>query len=272
MEEFPLLTYTSFTDQIAPLLLRYGLRVAGALALWIVGRWAISLTMRIARRSMTTQHVDPTLQRYLLSISGFALNVLLVIAILAQFGVETTSFAALMAAAGLAIGTAWGGLLSNFAAGAFLLILRPFQVGDVIAGAGVTGTVDEIGMFATTLTTADGVKTFVGNNKLFADNIQNFSASPVRRIDRTMMLAHGVDIDDAMARVSAAVAALPNVLETPAPEVFVLEFTASGTLLAVRPFTTPKHVVAVGIATNDAIRQVTRDAGLPVPAVPQHQI
>jgi small conductance mechanosensitive channel len=163
-------------------------------------------------------------------------------------------------------------LLSNFAAGAFLLILRPFQVGDVISAAGVTGAVDEIGMFATTLTTADGVKTFVGNNKLFADNIQNFSASAVRRVDRTMLLAHGVDIDDAIAKVQQAVQALPNVLQTPAPEIFVLEFTASGTLLAVRPFTTPKHVVSVGIATNDAIRHLARDAGFPIPAVPQHQI
>jgi hypothetical protein len=122
----------SIWTQLAPLLLRYGIRVVGALVLWIVGRWAIRLIIRIARRSLITQHVDATLQRYLLSLGGFALNVLLVIAILSQFGVETTSFAALMAAAGLAIGTAWGGLLSNFAAGAFLLILRPFQVGDVI--------------------------------------------------------------------------------------------------------------------------------------------
>jgi len=262
----------SIWTQLAPLLLRYGIRVVGALVLWIVGRWAIRLIIRIARRSLITQHVDATLQRYLLSLGGFALNVLLVIAILSQFGVETTSFAALMAAAGLAIGTAWGGLLSNFAAGAFLLILRPFQVGDVISAAGVTGAVDEIGMFATTLTTADGVKTFVGNNKLFADNIQNFSASAVRRVDRTMLLAHGVDIDDAIAKVQQAVQALPNVLQTPAPEIFVLEFTASGTLLAVRPFTTPKHVVSVGIATNDAIRHLARDAGFPIPAVPQHQI
>ena len=256
--------------QLSPLLVRYGLRVVGAIALFIVGRWVISLMMRLARRSMIARHLDPTLQRYLHSIGGVVLNILLIVAILAQFGVETTSFAALMAAAGLAIGTAWGGLLANFAAGAFLLILRPFQVGDLISGAGVTGTVDEIGMFATTLTTSDGVKTFVGNNKLFADNIQNFSASLIRRIDRTMLLAHGVDIDDAIARVRAALVEIPNVLQTPAPEVFVLEFTASGTLIAVRPFTTPDNAVNVGIATNDAIRHLARDAGFPVPTVPQH--
>jgi small conductance mechanosensitive channel len=260
---------TALWNQLAPLLMHYGLRILGAIALWIAGRYAISLLMRLARRSMILHHIDPTLQRYLQSIGGFALNVLLIIAILAQFGVETTSFAALMAAAGLAIGTAWGGLLANFAAGAFLLILRPFQLGDVITAAGITGTVDEIGMFATTLTTADGVKTFIGNNKLFADNIQNLTASGIRRVDKTMLLAHGVDIDDAIERIRAAVSAIPNVLATPEPEIFILEFIPAGTLLAVRPFTQPMYVQRVAAVTNDVIRTVAREAGYPVPKVPQ---
>lgn len=257
---------------LSPMLVSYGLRVVGALVMWVGGRWAISITMRIVRRALLARHVDPTLQKYLVSIGGVALNVLLVIAILAQFGVETTSFAALMAAAGLAIGTAWGGLLANFAAGAFLLILRPFKVGDVIAGAGVTGTVDEIGLFATTITTGDGVRTFVGNNKLFSDNIQNFTASNTRRVDRTMLLAHGVNVEDAIARIKMAVQAIPDVLETPAPEIFILDFTPSGTLLAVRPYTRPEHVPTVGALTNDAIRRTALEAGYPVPSVPQTMI
>jgi small conductance mechanosensitive channel len=264
--------FQTLWHDLSPTLVNYGLRVVGALVMWVIGRWAIAITMRIVRRALLARHVDATLQKYLVSIGGVALNVLLVVAILSQFGVETTSFAALMAAAGLAIGTAWGGLLANFAAGAFLLILRPFKVGDAISGAGVSGVVDEIGLFATTITTGDGVRTFVGNNKLFSDNIQNFTASNVRRVDRTMLLAHGVDVEDATARIRAAVQSIPNVLPDPAPEIFIMDFTPSGTLLAVRPFTRPEHVPAVGARTNDAIRRIAIEAGYPVPAVPQTMI
>ena len=114
---------------------------------------AYRLVARMLRRAMNSRHVDATLQNYLVSIITVALNILLVIAILAQFGIETTSFAAIMAAAAFAIGAAWGGLLANFAAGAFLLVLRPFKVGDLIAAAGTLGVVEEIGLFSTTLMT-----------------------------------------------------------------------------------------------------------------------
>ena len=106
------------------------------------------------------------------------LNVALVVAILGFFGVETTTFAALIAAGGVAIGVAWGGLLANFAAGAFLVFLRPFKVGDFVTAGGVTGTVEAIGLFGTTINTPDNVHTIVGNNKIFSDTIQNFSANP----------------------------------------------------------------------------------------------
>jgi small conductance mechanosensitive channel len=117
----------------------------------------------------------------------------LVVAILGYFGVQTTTFAALIAAAGLAIGTAWAGLLANFAAGAFLLVLRPFKVGDFISAAGVMGTVHEIGLFVTTMDSPDNVRTFVGNNKIFSDTIQNYSANAYRRVDLTAQIAGAAD-------------------------------------------------------------------------------
>lgn len=246
---------------------RYGIMVLGALVMWIVGRWVIGLVGRMIGRALTARHVDATLQQYLVSIISVALNILLVIAILGQFGVQTTSFAAIIAAAGLAIGMAWGGLLANFAAGAFLLILRPFKVGDVISAGGVIGKVDEIGLFATTITTPDGIRTFVGNNKIFGDNIQNLSDVANRRVDRTMQLAHGVNVDDAIARVSSALKNVSDVLETPAPEVFVVDFTLSGPVLAVRPYCKPEHYWSVYSATNDVIRRVGGEAGYPTPDV-----
>ena len=136
-------------------------------------------------RGMARQNLDVTLTRYLQTGVGVLLNIALVVAILGYFGVETTSFAALLAAGGVAIGLAWSGLLANFAAGAFLVILRPFKIGDFVSAAGVTGTVDTIGLFGTTINTPDNVRTIVGNNKIFSDTIQNFSANPYRRVDLT---------------------------------------------------------------------------------------
>ncbi len=251
--------------QVQDVAVRYGLKIIGALVLWIVGRWVIGFITGMIRRALSAKHLDATLQQYVGSIVGVGLNILLVIAILAQFGVETTSFAAVIAAAGLAIGMAWGGLLANFAAGAFLLVLRPFKVGDLITAAGVTGVVNEIGLFATTLTTPDGVRTFIGNNKIFSDTIQNLSDTAHRRVELRMQLAHGVDIDDTIRRVRERLLQTPGVLAEPAPEVWVLEFTMAGAVLAVRPYCKSADYWSVYGATNDVIRAVSAEAKLPAP-------
>jgi len=188
------------------ILVTVGLKVLGAIVVWIVGRWLIGLAMRLLAAGLNRQHVDATLVRYLVSFLTIALNVILVVAILGYFGLETTSFAALLAGAGLAIGAAWAGLLANFAAGAFLLMFRPFKVGDYILAGGVEGTVHEIGLFTTTIHTPDSVVTIVGNAKIFADNIKNYSTNPYRRVDLTAQLAHGVDVHDAVTRLKAAAA------------------------------------------------------------------
>src|SRR5215470_2941010 len=179
----------------------FGLKVLGAIVAWIVGRYLINLAVRLVTAGLARQNVDPTLGRYLGTIISVALNVVLVVAILGYFGVETTSFAALVAAMGIAIGAAWAGLLANFAAGAFLIVLRPFKVGDYVKVAGIEGTVKEIGLFATTILMPDNVMAFVGNNKIFSDTIQNCSSSDFRRVDRTAQLAHGVNVPDAVKRL-----------------------------------------------------------------------
>jgi len=259
--------FNAIWKQIELEVVRYGLMVVGALVLWIVGRWVISFTVKMIRKGLNAKHVDPTLQQYIGSITGVALNILLVVALLSQFGINTTSFAAMLAMAGLAIGTAWGGLLANFAAGAFLLVLRPFKVGDFISAAGTTGTVDVIGLFTTTITTPDGIKTYIGNNKIFSDNIQNLSDAVHRRVERTMQLPNGADIDDIIKRVNDALARTSGVLTTPAPEVWVLDFTLAGPVLAVRPYCKAVDYWTVYGATNDVIRRVGKEAGLQVPDV-----
>lgn len=242
-----------------------GLKIGGAIVVWVIGRWLISLSMRLLSATLTRQHVEATLIRYLISFLTIALNVALVVAILGYFGLETTSFAALIAAVGIAIGAAWAGLLSNFAAGAFLLMFRPFKVGDYILAGGVEGTVDEIGLFATTINTPDNVMTVVGNAKIFSDNIKNYSTNPYRRVDLVAQLAHAVDPAAAVALLKPVLAAIPNVLTAPAPEVEILAFNERGPVLAVRPYCSNAHYWQVYFDTNEAIRSTFAAAAYPVP-------
>ncbi|MBW4633293.1 MAG: mechanosensitive ion channel family protein [Iphinoe sp. HA4291-MV1] len=247
------------------LLTEFGLKLLGAILLWIVGQKLIDFGLRLLRRAFRTQHVDPTIVTYLLNIISVTLRIVLIVAILGFFGIETTSFAALLAAVGIAIGAAWGGLLANFAAGAFLIIFRPFKVGDFITAADVTGTVVEIGIFTTSINTPDNVMTIVGNNKIFADNIQNFSANSYRRVDLVAQLHHDVDHNHAINLLKAKISQIPNVLTNPVPDVEILEFNLAGPVLAVRPYTNNEHYWQVYFDTNKAIRESFGEAGYPVP-------
>ena len=257
---------TLVTTYLIPL----GWKLAGAIALWIIGGWVINLIGNLSSRGMTRQKVEPTLVRYVEATLRVIMRIVLVIVILSVFGIETTSFAALIAAAGVAIGVAWSGLLSNFAAGAFLIILRPFKVGDFISGAGITGTVKEIGLFATTIDQPDNVRTTIGNNKLFSDNIVNYTLNPCRRVDLTAQLAHAVDPKQAMELIRARIIQIPNVATDPAPDVEILEFNAAGTKLVVRPYCHNDNYWQVYFDTNKALAEVGSANGWPIPA--PHQV
>jgi small conductance mechanosensitive channel len=245
--------------------LRFGIRIVGAIALWIIGRALIAFCGRLLGRWLVNQRVDPTLGRYIASVLSIGLNIALVIAILGIFGVETTTFAALIAGAGVAIGLAWGGLLGNFAAGVFLVIFRPFKTGDFVTAGGVTGTVHEIGMFATSFDSPDNVRTIVGNNKIVGETIQNFSTNPFRRVDLTAQLAHGADVKEAVAMLKDRLPKIPNVLAQPAPDVEILQFTLAGPVLAVRPYCNNAHYWQVYFDTNRIIREAFSSARYPVP-------
>jgi len=244
-------------------------KILAALAFWIVGRWLIGRVIGLMQAAMNRNHVDPTLTKYLGSIVAITLNIALALGILGYFGIQTTSFAALLAGAGMAIGAAWSGLLGNFAAGAFMLVLRPFKVGDFVTIGGVTGTVHELGLFGTTVITPDNVMTIVGNGRTFGDTIQNFSALPARRVERTAQLAGGVDVADAIVRLRLAVAQIPNVQTNPAPEVTVLDINLIGPVIAVRPYCHTDHYWQVYFDTNEAILRVAQTAGWPAPT-PTH--
>ena len=241
------------------------MKVLAAIAFWVVGRWLIGRVIAIVQAAMNRNSVDPTLTKYMGSIIAIALNVALVLGILGYFGIQTTSFAAMLAGAGVAIGAAWSGLLGNFAAGAFMLILRPFKVGDYVSVGGVTGTVHELGLFGTTLITPDNVMTIVGNGKIFGDTIQNFSVLPSRRIERVAQLAGSVDPLDAIARFKTALARIPNVSTDKPPEVNLLDANLNGPVISVRPYAHTDHYWQVYFDTNEAIARVCKEAGWPAP-------
>ena len=247
-----------------PFLTHVVLRVIGAFVLWVVGRRLIEFGRRLVTRSLK-HPFDQTVATYIGTAVSVILNIALIIAILGFFGVETTSFAALLAGVGVAIGAAWSGLLANLAAGVFLLVLRPFKVGDFISAGGTLGTVDEIGLFVTTMTTLDNVRTFVGNGKVLGDNIQNFTANPYRRVDLVAQLDNSVSHTDAVRLLKERLRRIPNVVAEPAPDVEILTFTPLGPVLAVRPYCHNDHYWQVYFDTNRAIREVGGDAGFPAP-------
>jgi small conductance mechanosensitive channel len=236
------------------LLTQFGLKILGAIALWLIAQRLIDFGLKLVKRAFRGQNVDPTLINYLLNIIGVTLRIILVVAILGFFGVETTSFAALLAGAGIAIGAAWGGLLANFAAGAFLIVFRPFKVGDFITTAGVTGTVAELGLFTTSINTLDNVFT-----------IQNYSTNPFRRVDLVAQIHHDVKHNEAIALLKAKISQIPNVLQNPAPDIEILDFNFAGPVLAVRPYCNNDHYWQVYFDTNKTIRETFGEAGYPIP-------
>ncbi len=259
---------TGWFEQAQPILVAFGLKVIGAVVVFIIGRWLINLVTRLVSAGMTRQEIDPTVQRYLVSFINVALNIILVVAILGYFGVETTSFAALVAGAGVAIGAAWSGLLGNFAAGIFLLVLRPYKVGEYVNAGGVEGTVLEIGLFGTALNTPDNVRTIVGNGKVMGGDIKNYTANPYRRVELVAQLAGSANVHQAIELLKASVGQIANITKAPAVEVEILEFNEFGPKLAVRPFCHTDHYWQVYFDTNIAIADTLGAAGFPVATRP----
>ena len=248
------MNFEQITDFLLSQGLDFGIRLIGAILAWFVGRWLIHAISRLIKNIFAhANHMDKTLQQYLQSFISGILTIMLVLGILGMFGVQTTSIAALLAGAGLAIGTAWGGLLTHFAAGIFMQILRPLRVGDSVQAGGTTGVVTQIGLFTTTISTADGVPTIIGNNSVFSGSIQNFTAARVRRAECIVMLDHNAPVGEAIVKFNEAVKAIPNVLETPAPSIQIIEFPPEGIKIAIRPYTSSQDYTTVNATLQEVI-------------------
>jgi small conductance mechanosensitive channel len=255
-------------DLLDDILIQFLVKLAGAIALWVVGIWMIRVALKVLRRAFAKSTLDPTLVGFLLNILGGLLRVVLAVALLGFFGIQTTSFAALLAGAGIAIGAAWSGMLGNFAAGVFLQLFRPVSNGDFVSGGGVTGTVEEVGMFVTTILSLDNVRQIVPNAKFFGDTIVNYSSHPYRRVDLVAQLDNSADVGRAIALLKEGLKAVPNQYPGMDADVEVLEFSERGPRLAVRPYTNNDHYWQVYFDTNRVIVDVLSRNGFPLPRIP----
>ena len=231
-----------------------GMKLLASLAVWMIGRWLIKFGLNLIVSRLEKRKVDHTIVGYARNTASVALNIALVVVLMGVLGIETTSFAAFIAGAGLAIGAAWSGLLSNLAAGAFLVVLRPFKAGDQITGGGVKGAVVEVGLFVTTLITEDGVQAYIGNSKILGATIRNFTTRPSRRLDLVATIPRHEDPNHAIAEIKSHLAKIANIAADPAPEVRILAVEEYHFKIAVRPHVADVNYWQVHFDVIDALR------------------
>ena len=250
----------------------YGLQIAGAACILIVG-WIIAgwLYRRIKKRMLASPKFDNTMAPVAAAVVRYAILIFVLVAVLAQFGVQTTSLIAALGAAGLAIGLALQGTLTNIASGVMLLFLKPVNAGDYIDASGIAGTVDEIGLFATKLHTFDGVYLFVPNNKIWNSEIRNYSRLPTRRMDVSVGVAYSDNVDGAMKVLSSILDGDDRVLGDPEPQVMVTELADSAVVLNMRCWSKREDYWSLLFDLNRAALVELEEAGYSIP-FPQRDV
>ena len=251
----------SFTE----LLVTYGGRVAVALVVLIVGWIFAGWVGGVASKALARAKVDETLSKFLSKLARWSILLLVILSCLGVFGVETTSFAAVIGSAGIAVGLAFQGTLSNFAAGIMLLMFRPFQVGDVITVAGQTGKVNEIELFTTTLDTFDNRRFIIPNGQVFGATIENITYHAQRRADVDVGVAYSADIDRTREVLTQAARTVPDVLEEPEPAVVLLGLGDSSVNWSVRVWAKADLFGDVKQATIRAVKVALDEAGIDIP-------
>ncbi len=249
------------------LLVFYGIKVIAAIAILVIGRVVARWLSKLVQKLMAKGGTDKIVIGFVSSLVYMGVMAFVILAALGQLGIETTSFIAILGAAGLAIGLALQGSLANFAAGFLLIVFRPFKVGDFIEGAGVSGKVDAIHIFTTTLTTGDNKTIIIPNAKLSDDNIVNYSAQETRRVDLTVGVAYDADIAHVKKVLEEIIAAEGRALKDPAPMVAVGELADNSVNFVVRVWGKTSDYWGIYFDMTEAIK-VRFDAeniGLPYP-------
>ncbi|MEZ4798088.1 MAG: mechanosensitive ion channel [Flavobacteriaceae bacterium] len=250
----------------------YGIKVIGAILIWIVGSWAIKKIMKAIKTIMTKREYDESLQKFLLNLINWILKILLIITLLGTLGVPTTSFAAIIAAAGLAIGLALQGSLGNFAGGVLIMIFKPFKIGDLIEAQGELGVVKEIEIFTTKLTGLSNREIIIPNGALSNGNIINYTTEGTRRVDLNFGVGYESDIKKTKEVLMNVLTSNPLVLKEPAPTVNVSELADSSINFAVRPWCKSEHYWDVYFGITEQTKEALDAAGIEIPYPHQVEI
>jgi small conductance mechanosensitive channel len=250
---------------IETVVLPWGIKIALAIAIFYIGRIVVAAVVKVAGKFMSARDMDEILVKFLSSILRWVLLLFVVIAALSQLGIDTTSLVALLGAAGLAIGLSLQSSLANFAAGVMLIVFRPFTKGDFVEVAGTSGSVDNISIFTTTLTTPDNKEVIVPNGSVIGNNIVNYSARPTRRVDMVFGIGYGDDIKKAKELLEQIVAADTRVLAEPAPVVALGELADSSVNFLVRPWVNAENYWSVLWDTTETVKLKFDEAGISIP-------
>jgi small conductance mechanosensitive channel len=249
----------------------YGLKVLAAIAILIIGRIVSKMVSNLTHKLLRNRNVDPTITSFVSNLTYYSLFTFVILAALTRLGIQTTSFIAVIGAAGLAIGLALQGSLSNFAAGFLLIIFRPFKVGDFIEGGGTAGVVEKIQIFTTTLKSPDNKTIIVPNPKLTEDNIVNYSTQGTRRVDMVFGIGYGDDIDKARQIILEVMGADERILKDPEPSVAVSELADSSVNFVVRPWSTVADYWGVMFDTTEKVKKRFDEEGISIP-FPQRDV
>ncbi len=249
----------------------FGIRLVAALAIFIIGRWVARWLSRLLEKGMQKAGTDHTLIVFLRNIVYVGLLIFVIIAAIGQLGVQTTSFLAVLGAAGLAVGLALQGSLANFAAGVLIIIFRPFKVGDFIEAGGIAGVVKAISIFTTTLHTPDNKVIIVPNAQVNSGTITNYSANDTRRVDMVIGVSYGDDLDKVRSVIEQVLAADERVLKDPAPQIAVMALADSSVNFAVRPWAKAADYWGLYFDTQEKIKKRFDEEGISIP-FPQQDV
>lgn len=258
-------------EKIGTVVTIYGLRFLYAIIIFIIGRWVAGLVKKFVKKIMTQRDIEQSIVSFGSDLTYFTLLAFVVIAALNQLGVQTTSFVAIVGAAGLAIGLAFRDLLSNFAAGFLMVFFKPFAVGDYIEGAGTAGTVEKIKIFTTQLRTPDNKTIIIPNAKIASDNIVNYSTKGTRRVDLVFGIGYDDDIDKAKQILLDIIAEDQRMLKDPAPKVAVVELADSSVNFVFRPWVNSADYWDVVFDTNEKVKKRFDEKGVGIP-FPQRDV
>jgi len=250
----------------------FGPKLITAILIYVIGAWIIKKIVKTARKVMSKSKYDESLQRFLLDLVSWGLKVFLIIIVISRLGVDVTTFAAVIAAAGLAVGLALQGSLSNFAGGVLLMIFKPYRIGDLIEAQGVLGVVKGIEIFTTKLVTPQNKLAIIPNGAMANGNIINYTAEGKMRVDTVIGVGYGEDIKKTKEVLLKVLTTNPKVLEDPAPSVNVLELADSSVNFAVRPFCKPEDYWDVYFATYENCKLALDAAGIEIPYPHQVEI